>query len=785
MQYFQNPIRVLLSLAVVLGILFSLSGCSPKAGDTIVASVGHQAITLADYENMYIKSNGTREQAAASTQEEREKFLGLVTNFRLKLNDAYSKGMNTRPEILKEIQQYKGSLAASYLTDREITSPGTKQMYQRRTEEVRASHILINLAPEAPAADSAAAYTKAYEVIGKLKAGGDFAALAAEYSQDPSAKQNKGDLYYFTGGQMVPAFEDAVYSMKPGEITSTPIRTQYGLHIIKAVDRKPSPGEVQCSHIMVRFEKQDPSPEDTLKALEKIKLIQDSIKMGIDFAELATRNSGDPGSAQRGGDLGWFSRRRWIQSFDEVALAMKPGEVSRIVRTIYGYHIIKCTDRRPTKAADDAKKEAQQLYQQVRFQDDNKKYMAKLKRETHYALNDSVAGLFIASVDTTGTTKDSAWSKGITADLGRAGLYSIAGRYVSVDSFVNLLQNRPDLANTSLRSASLRSTFDKIGEQLIFDVKAETIERDYPEFAAIMKEYTDGILLYQAEQEQVWNRIAVSDSALRAYYEANKEKFRFPDRVGFTGIRVINDSLATIIYRQLVAGKRMEDVWRDDSLRMRQPSTYKVEFAKGSSALSRGTTDALNSAAGQLKSDPATKLTLTAYYDTGKGRVTTEKLAKARLDAMKNQLVKKNGIADSRIVVSSRIPSRGLADSTKKAMFGRSDLEIGGRRPVILGTIERGLLPATADDRTLHADSLQTGAYSRPFTHEGSAYIVRLDSRDPTRTKTYDEAGTEISSSFQESESKRLEREWLDGLRKTYPVVEHKEVLKNAFAPAQ
>lgn len=783
MQYFPKTLRACLSLAAIA--LTLVSGCSPKAGETVVANVGQHTITLADYENMYIKSNGTREQAAAATQEEREKFLGLVTNFRLKLTDAYNKGMQTRPEILKEIQQYKGSLAASYLTDREVTSPGTRMMYERRTEEVRASHILINLAPDAPASDSAAAYAKAYEVIGKLKAGANFAAVAAEYSQDPSVKQNNGDLYYFTGGQMVPSFEDAVFAMKVGEITSAPIRTQYGLHIIKAVDRKPAPGEVQCSHIMIRFEKQDPSPEDTLKAFEKIKLIQDSIKLGIDFAELATRNSGDPGSAQRGGDLGLFGRRRWIQSFDEVALAMKPGEVSGIVRTIYGYHIIKCTDRKPAKAVDEAKKEAQQLYQQVRFQDDNKKYMAKLKSETRYAINDSVAKLFIASVDTTETTKDSTWTKGITPELGGAQLYSIGGRPVSVDSFVTLLQNRPDMTNTPLRPASIRSAFDKIGDQLIFDFKSETIEKDYPEFAAIMKEYTDGILLYQIEQEQVWNRISVSDSALRAYHEINKDKFRFPDRVKFTGIRVASDSLAIALHEQLVSGRKMEDLAREDSLRMRLPATYRAVFASRSSSLSKSATAALASAAEQLKSDTSIKLNVIAYYDTGKGKITNEKLAKARLDAMKNQLVKKLGVTESRITASSRIPAKSLADTAKKAMFGRADVEITGRRPKIMGGIEHGLLPVDADDRTQHADSLIPGAYSLPFMYEGSAYIVRLETKDPAHTKTFDEAGTEVSSSFQEFESKRLEREWLEGLRKAYPVIEHKEALKNAFAPVQ
>ena len=101
-----------------------------------------------------------------------------------------------------------------------------------------------NASPE----DSAKTYTKASEVLQAARSGGDFRALALENSQDPSVKQNNGDLYYFTAGQMVGAFEDAAFALKPGEIISAPVRTQFGLHIIKVTDRKPAPGEIRASH---------------------------------------------------------------------------------------------------------------------------------------------------------------------------------------------------------------------------------------------------------------------------------------------------------------------------------------------------------------------------------------------------------------------------------------------------------------------------------------------------------------------------------------------------------
>jgi peptidyl-prolyl cis-trans isomerase SurA len=764
-------------------LLLLQAGCSPRAGEAVVARVGTAPITLDDYENLYIKSSGSREMAAASTMEERTKFLGLMTNFRLKLADAYRSGLDRRPEIQSEIHQYKGSLAASYLTEREVTTPGTRKLYQRRTEEIRASHILLNLTPETTVDDSVNTYAKAYDLIKRAKAGADFTALADEFSQDPSVKQNHGDLYYFTGGQMVPVFEDAAFALKVGEITSAPVRTPYGVHIIKVVDRKPAPGEVQCSHIMIRFDRQDPTPEDTLAALQKIRAIQDSLKAGEDFAGLAQRNSGDPGSAARGGDLGWFTRRRWIQSFDEVAVTMKPGQVSGIIRTIYGYHIIKCTDARPPKSFDESRKDILQLYQQVRFQEDYDRYLGTLKRETGYARNDSVLALFFAALDSTSSTRDTTWANSITPDIGALPLFRFGARRVSVDSTVRLMKNRPDMSGAPLRASSLRPLVDKIGEQLVYEVKAETIERDYPEFASIMKEYSEGILLYQIEQDRVWNRVTVSDSSVRAYFETNRDRFRFPDRVDISTLHAANDSLAGLFSRKILAGSSLEEIARADSARMRAPASFPIGFKGTAVALVAANAMTLAPLKDEMQQDASLRLTVVAYRDTMGNKGRSEKFAQQRIEAVKTHLTKKLGIAAERIVTQTRIPLASVKGAERAQLLSQVTVDVAGRRAGVIGGVERLLLPRDSDERTMTADSLAAGTTSHPFTYEGGAYLVRLNGREPARDKTFEEAGTEVSSTFQEYESKRIETEWLQRLRSSDPVVEYPEVLKNAFAP--
>jgi peptidyl-prolyl cis-trans isomerase SurA len=773
-------------VAVMFGTIVC-AGCSPVEQDAVVATVGTQPVRLAEYEQQYIKSLGNREAGAATSLDDREKFLDLVVKYRLKLAGAYGEGLDRSPEVLNEIAAYKGSLAASYLTEREVTTPGVKQLYARQNEEIRASHILLSLSPSASPADSAAAYKKAYEIIGAAKSGIDFGMLALEHSQDPSVKLNKGDLYYFTAGQLVAPFEDAAFTMRIGEISSAPIRTQYGLHIIKLVDRKPAPGEVHASHIMIRFQNQNPSPQDTAQAYGKIKALKDSLGAGANFALLATGHSEDPGSAGRGGDLGYFSRRRWVQPFDEVAMNLKPGQVSEIVRTPYGYHLIKCYDVRARKSFEAAKQELQPIYQQLRYQDDYAKFLNRLKKEVHFTLYDSTQARFLASVDTNGTTHDSAWWSGVKYGVGTLPLFSVQDQRISVDSVVRLIEARPELASTSLRAQPLAATVDKIGEQLVFSAKADLLAKNVPDFATLLAEYREGILLYQVEQEHVWNRIVMGDSVLKPYFAANRDKFAWPDRISITEIKGASDSLAGVIFRLLRAGGTMETLAAGDSIRMSAPTGHRTAFAPGLAKPDAQSLIFLSRVADEVRHDPAIRVTITARPDTSRGKNRSLRLAAARLEAIRSHLVNKLKIDPARVTtVTSPLPAEALAAAESPA-HGEADIvqtDLIGRSPIVLGKPETVILPPPTDERTQRADSLAVGNATPPFLYKGYYTIVRLNAREKARRKTFEEAGPELSSAYQDYESKRLESDWLAQLRQKYPIVEYKPILKNAFAPA-
>ncbi len=665
MEIFRKITIVILTLIVII-----LIGCSPKASDIIVLEVGQQKVTLADYENFYTRNSGGWEMGKKSTIEERQRFLDLLTNYKLKLQDAYDRNMINDSDIVSELNEYRTSLATSFLTDREITNPGIKKLYERRKEEIRAQHILLKVAPNASPEETLKAYNKAMELIQKAKSGENFDSLAIRNSEDPSVKFNSGDIYYFTAGQMVTPFEDAAYSMKKGEISSLPVRSTFGYHIIKILDRQPARGSIRVSHIMTRFQKSAADSADTAAALMRIRKLEDSLKMGFDFHKLAIKYSEDVGSAPQGGDLGWFERRRFVQPFDEAAFKLKVGEISPIIRTPYGYHLIKCDSAKPLASFETLSEDLKKLFQQQRFNDEYNAYLNKLKKDFQYQFNENVFNEFIASLDSTKTTDDSDWAETIPNELRMKPLMVINGQNILLDTVIIILEKRPEYQNTLLRNSEMRNKVNKISDALLLKIKAIGLEHRYPEFAALMKEYTDGIVLYKAEQLEIWNKTTVSDSALKNYYVENKSKFVFPDRVNITALLFETDTLAYIVYDSLQKG---------------------IDFVE-----------------------------LVQRY-------------------------KEN-------------PPPKNSDGS------------------------RGLQPVETDELTKHASAMNVGEISEPFATEDGMYaIIKLNAKEPSRQKTYEEAGTEISNAYQEFISKNLEKQWLERIKLKHPVKQNKDVLVKAF----
>ena len=657
-------------IPILVFSLLLLHGCSPKYSDMIVLEVDSIKVSLREYQDFYTRNSGSLDSAQKSTPAERERFLDLLTNYKLKLQDAYDRNLLSDPEVQGELADYRSSLASTFMTDRDITEPGIKLLYNRRQEEIRAQHILISLKPDASPEETLKAYTKAMDVIKRAKAGENFDSLALQFSEDPSTKTNHGDIYYFTGGQMVTPFEDAGYSMHKGDISSTPVRSSFGYHVIRITDRAPVRGTLRVRHIMARFQKSTPDSADTASAYARIVALQDSLKHGADFAALAVKHSEDAGTASQGGDLGWFDRRRWVLPFDEAAFRLKVGQTSGIVRTPFGYHILRCDSVRMPASYAVQHDELKKLYLQHRYNEDYEAYITSLKTKFKYSFNDETFSTLLAHLDSTKTTDDSAWDGDLTPEVRKMTAMSVNGHSISLDSVLAALEKRPDYRSTTLRKSEMKSRFDHIAESFLLDEEAVGLEARSPEFAALMKEYTDGIILYKAEQTEVWNKTTVTDSALKAFYAQNKEKFMFPERVNYSEIYIESDTVALSVYDSLTKG---------------------ADFA---------------------------------------------------------------GLA-----------SRWNDDADLKAKGGA-----------------KGFQNVTADDASRHAAALAIGEVSEPIELEGGGYaIIKPIAKEQPRQKTYEEAGAEVSNAYQEYVSKHLEQQWLEKVRLKHPVIQHKELLQNAF----
>jgi peptidyl-prolyl cis-trans isomerase SurA len=249
-----------------------------------------------------------------------------------------------RNQILKE------KLIQTRLEKVRVSSGEVKKFYETFRDSlpdkpagVRLSHILISTQPSQQTADSLRDYASL--IRKKAIEGEDFAALAGNYSDDPSAEDG-GDLGWFARGQMVPEFEEAVFILQPGQISQV-VQTQFGFHVIKCTGRRED--KVRASHILIRVA---PSEEDLELKLALSDSLYDLIQNGGDFAELATGFSNDENSSQNGGQLGWFGADDLLPVFKEALSQIDVDQVSRPILSDFGYHLVKLHERRDSSPID-------------------------------------------------------------------------------------------------------------------------------------------------------------------------------------------------------------------------------------------------------------------------------------------------------------------------------------------------------------------------------------------------------------------------------------------------
>ena len=283
------------------------------------------------------------------SQKDLKQYLELFIGYKLKVNKALKLGLDKNANYITELKSNRTQLAKNYLTDSKVTQELIDEAYSRLQKEVRASHILLIVDENAAPADTLLAYNKCLAIRKRAIAGEDFGKLAQENSMDTSAKENNGDLGYFSAFRMVYPFESGAFNTKKGEI-SNPVRSRFGYHLIKVIDLRDNRGEMNVAHIMI-MKPTDPSKEAEAKS--KINDIYKKIQQGENFETLAKDFSEDKSSSDKGGALNRFASGQLSSNeFEDIAFSLtKENPLSKPFQSQYGWHIVKFIERFPVKSA--------------------------------------------------------------------------------------------------------------------------------------------------------------------------------------------------------------------------------------------------------------------------------------------------------------------------------------------------------------------------------------------------------------------------------------------------
>ena len=505
-------------IVLVFVLSFSVSVFSQKRDKTLITIDGEK-ITVSEFKRTYEKNLDVIESQDSKNLINN---LDLFINFKLKVKEAYALKLDTLSSYKKEIETYKNQLSAPYLQDTTFLGQLVKDAYFRTKNEVKAKHILIRMKKDALPKDTLIAYTKIIKLRDRIIAGEDFEAIATQFSEDKSArndsktgrKGNGGNLGYFSAFRMVYPFEVAAYSTKVGQI-SMPFKTQYGYHIMKVDAVRESKGEIEAAHILIR--------DTSVKGKQKIDSIYDKLNRNEKFEDLAKQYSEDPGSKNNGGKLGKFGSGRMVKPFSDAAFGLENiNDFSEPFKTDFGWHIVKLLKKHPVKSFEEMKMDLKKkVKNNSRMQLSKKAVVNKLKKQYSIIENEE-AKIILNKKNIRTVSKDSLQGTIIT----------INNKNISQEEFVNYIKNK--------RNLPIFKLFENFKDEQIMEYYKENLIHTEPEYAYILNEYQDGLLLFELMQEKIWSASSKDTLGLKNYFTTNSKKYKSDDLKSVKG-QVMND----------------------------------------------------------------------------------------------------------------------------------------------------------------------------------------------------------------------------------------------------
>lgn len=749
-----------------IGVFLSMWSCKtakplPQAPpEPVILSIGNKKFTTDEFFQSFTKNQFSEDTSKSTNISE---YLQLFTNLKLKVIAAQSEGKDTTAAFREELAAYRKQLAQPYLTDRTLVENLVAEAYERMKVEIKASHILIAVSPDASPEDTLSAYRSALILRSRiLQQEITFEEAAERFSKDGVSAAKGGDLGYFTVFQTVYPFENAAYSAEPEKI-SDPVRTKAGYHLIKVTDRRASRGKVRVAHILVRISANATSEG---KAAAKAKIEKAHSLLQQEAWEVVCRDySDEPTTKDNGGILNEFGTGSMTPAFEEVAFSLKrTGDISQPFLSNYGWHIVKLINRKPIESFSEL---SPQLHQKVTTDSRGElirdALVAKLRKE--YKITETpLYNEALAQPDTHLLKGKWNFREPLPTALDKKTLVQIENQPYSVNQFFDYVYNRqqPVPAGTS-RAMLMQRYYRQFVDQKLIEIEEANLEKKHPDFKALMTEMRDGVLFTQALEANVLEPSLTDSLGQKQYWEQNKANYRYPERAFAT--LVVSDSDTLL--------KRAQESLSSKPYQLRRKGNDLL-FPSAATALSVKHREALFEVALTLLNNASYSVEVSSYGDADEpDSVSTLRLQNA-IKALTN-----NSVPLTRIMEKDYGKFKPVANAARNRRVSFQYFSTSGKDlEKALNAQKMGTVLLTegafAKGTNRYVDEVRWEVGHHTVKDNNQKVWVSITKIEPARIKTFAEARGAVINDYQ----KQLERNWLNQLRQKFAVQINEEELR-------
>ena len=307
-------------------------------------------------------------------------------------------------------------------------------------------------------------------------------------------------------------FEEAAYKTIVNSVSEI-IKTQFGYHILFVNNKRPSRGRLKTSHIF--FSNQVRSSED---AFELASTIYDSLTNGSEWNTMARKYSDDNRTKMNGGQLQWARIKQLPDDFFDIAYPLESiGDFSKPEKTRFGWHIVKLDRQEPIGSlAENRTGIEQQLKRSGRNTLNNSQLLNKLKAENSFTQDGGKLSELLNIIGNGNLSNETLLTP----------LFSLGGKSFTVNQFVQTLPSQ----KISLNNNIVRSLYLEFERKSIIKFEDSIAPTKYPEYGFLMREYEEGLLLFEVMQKEVWNRAIADSIGSLNFYNNNLDRYKVGKR---------------------------------------------------------------------------------------------------------------------------------------------------------------------------------------------------------------------------------------------------------------